>query len=432
MKIFISILAILITTFAQAQDAIKKVIVENYYISDANDATDTTGGLLVAGSNTYRIFIQLEKGYKLTAIYGDVKHQLKISSTANFFNNTDRGKTFAKDISKSNYSSNTTALDTWLTLGQTTKNSTKTYFGILKSQDTDGSFIGGVNNDAGLLKNNDSYAGIPITNADGMETMDTLPTNWVNNGIIDVLSGADSTIFGSIKAGNQFISNNAILRNSGVSGVNSDSNQILVAQLTTKGEISFELNIEVLSPTGTAIKYVAQSSSDSADAKHSGWLKYPFDCGCKDPRYFEYNSEYICADNSACHNKIVCGCMDPVACNFDPNANLNIQALCCYPGSCADRDISLVCPKLVSDNKKMIIFPSPAGNHITVETNVDNYADIKVEVYNSYGKMEFEKSFGKQSGDISQDLNISAMEPGIYMIHLLIGNSILSKTFIKL
>lgn len=41
---------------------LQKVIVEKYYISDANDATDTLGGGLSAGSTTYRIYVDLVPG----------------------------------------------------------------------------------------------------------------------------------------------------------------------------------------------------------------------------------------------------------------------------------------------------------------------------------------------------------------------------------
>ena len=54
-----------------------------------------------------------------------------------FFNNKQYGETFAKDILKTKYGKNTVALDTWLTLGQTTRTQAKTYFGVLKSEDDD-------------------------------------------------------------------------------------------------------------------------------------------------------------------------------------------------------------------------------------------------------------------------------------------------------
>ncbi|MEI8203352.1 MAG: T9SS type A sorting domain-containing protein [Bacteroidota bacterium] len=434
MKKIIFLLALIITIHVQAQDAIKKVIVETYYISDANDASDTTGGMLEVGSKTYRIYIQMTPGCKLKKIYGDVNHALKISSTENFFNNTDRGKSFGKDINKNYYQNNTTAVDSWLTIGQTTKNGSPTYFGVLKSLDNNGSFIGGVYNDKGLLTNNTSAMGLPLTVADGMDTMSAIPSNWLDNGFVDLVSGVDSTIFGSAKAGNEFNSNNAYLQNSGVSGVFPDSNQVLVAQLTTKGDISFELNVELLNPNGsTTSKYVAVQGSDSLDTHHSGWLKYPFECGCTDPNYFEYSSEYACSDQSACHTKIVFGCMDPLSCNYNPLANFNLTSLCCYPGNCGDRDISLVCPLLPQEKAmRMNLFPSPASNQITIQANVNDYQDARIVVYNSFGKIEFENKLGSVTGDITHDLNISKLEQGIYMVRMYIGNSVLNKTFIKL
>ncbi len=423
----------LIATYAQAQDAIKKVIVETYYVSDANDATDTTGGLLEIGSKTYRIYVQLTPGYKLKKVYGDVNHALKISSTENFFNNTDRGKSFGKDINKNYYQNNTTAVDTWLTIGQTTKSGSPTYFGVLKSFDNNGSFIGGTHNDKGLLINNASVMGLPLTLADGMDTMSAVPSNWLDNGFVDLISGVDSSVFGSTKAGNEFISNNAYLQNSGVSGVHSDSNQVLVAQLTTKGDISFELNVELLNPDGTSTKYVAVQGLDSLDSHHSGWLKYPFECGCKDPDYFEYNSEYACSDQSACQTLIVFGCMDPLSCNYNPLANYNLASLCCYPGNCADRDISLVCPSLSQEKTmSMNLFPSPASNQITIQTTVNDYEDARIVVYNSYGIIEFDNKLGSVAGDITHELNISKLEQGVYMVRMYIGNSVMNKTFIKL
>jgi len=66
MKKIILIIAFFTTIFTQAQNAIKKTIIETYYVSDENDASDTTGGKIEKGSKTYRIFIQMNPGCKLT------------------------------------------------------------------------------------------------------------------------------------------------------------------------------------------------------------------------------------------------------------------------------------------------------------------------------------------------------------------------------
>jgi hypothetical protein len=55
MKIILILILTFYFAYANAQDAIKNVIVETYYVSDANDATDTTGGILEPGSKTYSI-----------------------------------------------------------------------------------------------------------------------------------------------------------------------------------------------------------------------------------------------------------------------------------------------------------------------------------------------------------------------------------------
>ena len=437
-KVIIFIVALFTLAGIQAQNAIKNVSVETYYVSDAQDATDTTGGGLALGSKTYRIYIQMSAGCQLMKVYGDANHALKIMSTAPFFNNKDRGKTFGKDINKSNYANNTAALDTWLTLGQTTKTSANTYFGVLKSKDTDGSFVGGTNNDGGsaslatgLLTNNDIQAGMPLTQADGMMLMTTLPSNWSDFGFADMASGADSTIFGSVKEGNAFISNNAYLQNSGVEGVASNDNTVLVAQLTTTGDITFELNVEIKELDGTISKYVA-SGPIAADENQSPYLKYPPDCGCMDAAFMEYSDMYVCSVPDSCKTRIVLGCTDPLSCNYNPDANVNVPALCCYPGNCADRDISLVCPELGQEFRgKIKLFPNPANEQITVETSLIDNVETKFVVYNCFGKIEIERNLGTVTGDISQEISIANLKPGIYLVRMCTDNSVTSNRFIK-
>jgi hypothetical protein len=446
MKNILILVFTLLVAFANAQEAIRKVIVETYYVADGNDATDTTGGKLESGYKTYRVYIQMKPGCKLLSLYGGADNALKISSTSAFFNNIDFGKSFGKDFNKSNYSKNTTAIDTWLTLGQTTKKAASTYFGILKSQDTDGSFIGGVYNDggsaevaAGLLTNNDPEAGIPLTVADGMDTLANVESNWVSHGFIDLVSGEDSTIFGSVKTGSEFISYDAFLSNTGVMGVNADSNQVLVAQLTTKGEISFELNVKVYDPEaayGYNTYYVARgvdtiNESDKSITSVSSFLKYPASCGCNDPNFLEYNKQYVCGNMDSCKTRIVLGCTDTNACNYDPAANYNIQYLCCYPGKCYDRDISLACP---SDDPilRLDIYPNPAVSQTTIKAgSVIEDKETWYIVYNYSGKVVLEKSLGKINGIISDELDLANFEPGLYLVRLYSGTSTDSRMFIK-
>lgn len=436
----ISLLLLLILP-ATVHAQLEKVFVETYYISDANDATDTIGGYLAPGTTTYRIYIDLAKGSKLQKLYGDANHALRISSTDTFFNNKSDGQSYGKDFSKNRLLENTVALDTWITLGQTTRNSSRTYFGVPKTYDDDGSIIGGTNNDGGsaaimygLLANNNSLAGIPLTTNDGMDTMINLPSSWGDYGIYDILTQTDSTIFGSLIPGNEFLSYNAGLQNSGVMGVNPDSNHVLIAQLTTKGTLSFELNIEVVDSTGDVIKYVANDSILLSDETLSRYLTYPYEerCGCPDAHYLEYIDDRDCDDMNMCHSLIVFGCLDSSACNYNPDANYNIPSLCCYPGFCNDRDLSVVCPEPGANRSSTLfaLYPNPVHDHLNLEIK---YTSGKASyiIYNSYGRKIMNADFNGIAESSSQGINISDLETGLYIIHWFDGDDFQSSTFLK-
>ncbi|MEI7801218.1 MAG: T9SS type A sorting domain-containing protein [Bacteroidota bacterium] len=404
---------------------VKNVIVEKYYISDANDATDTTDGrVLQQGSITYRIYVQLQPGCKLRKIYGDANHALKIMSTDTFYNNIDRPNAyFGYLINNLWFSGNPTlALDSWLTLGLGAKN----YSGILKSEDTDGtSIVGGM---GGLLLNNDANAGVRLTDADGLVYDTVTLGTWLDDGFKDI-SNVDTSIFGSVNSGTAFISNSAYLQqNSGVDGGNA-SNKILVAQLTTNGELTFELNIEIIDTLGNTIKYVANGDTLLADEKISPFLKYPPECGCTDANYLEYNEAYGCLNPDSCKNRIVFGCMDPQACNYDPSANYNIQSLCCYPGYCNDRDIAIVCPDLTQ--KRLELYPNPANDEMTLEISSDLSEDINYFIYDAFGRLLMEKSSAVKKGISQLKVDVSNLQTGVYMIRLSKDGTSEGKMFMK-
>jgi hypothetical protein len=419
---------------------ISNLIVETYYISDALDATDSTNyyaepaypmPVLPAGSKTYRIYIELEPGSRLKKIYGDVSHTLKISSTQNFYNNIDRPTAyFGYNINKNWFGSNPTiALDSWLTLGL----GERVNSGTLKTKDTDGSFISGT----GLLNNTDASAGIPITAADGFTPAPATIPIWSDYGFRDNISGGiDTTVFGTVNNGAEFISNDAFLQqNTGEIGAASDSNKVLVAQLTTLGDISFELNVVLIEPGSSGpieVSYVAKLASGETNTntlKVSPHLTYPPVCGCTDPHFLEYSSAFACGNSDSCQTLIKFGCMDMMACNYDETANFNIPSLCCYPGYCNDRDITVVCPALNDPLKNFNLYPNPALSVLTFNISPDNAKEVKCFIYNSVGKLVQEKNLGFIAG--TYQLDISELNTGVHLFRIFTGDFSQSKIFLK-
>ncbi len=232
---------------------LENIIVETYYVSDANDATvNDLGGELPVGSVTRRIYVDMLPGYKLQAIYGLPNHELRIATSTLFFNNIDRGAatpTYTKNQAKDN----TVMLDTWVTVGAACSGN----FGVLKSAD-DG-VATNTNND-GVLQNNAPTAGIPLTQQDGLLLVTGLSPQPVTSLGID----AQLALFDAENAGpvfSTFDGSWAALQ--GAVGPNSETNQVLIAQITTDGTLTFELNIQIGTPEGGVERYVASNPVDA-------------------------------------------------------------------------------------------------------------------------------------------------------------------------
>jgi hypothetical protein len=440
----ISILFLFLLSYFAANAQLEKVLVEKYYITDQNDATDITGGSMAPGTTTYRIYVDMLPNTRLKSVYGATDHPLVFESTLPFYNHATDGQSYAKEFLKNRYSEGLVALDTWLTLGQTTKTQAgKTYFGIPKDSDTDGSFIGGTYNDggsaalaSGLLINTDSQMGLSLTTADGMDTMVAIPSAWLTLGLVDIATGQDTTIFGSVQQGTTLISEQFLLQNSGVQGKDPLENQVLIAQLTTSGELSFELNLELevlLNGTWQTKKYVARDTVLQNDESYNAYLTYPFLCGCNDPDFLEYSPAFACLEDGSCITPVIMGCMDTNACNYDGSVNVNVPGLCCYPGSCGGRDIALVCPELWEDNFEIAMFPNPTEGNVTLSAN-GNFLNKQISwtLNNAFGISVQSQAFeATLSDNIMIDLDLSAQQAGVYFLEFTVGDLKKSEILIK-
>ena len=227
--------------------ALEAIIVERYYYSDAQDASDEDGGELVEGSFTYRVFADMKPGYNVNAVFGNDRNLLLIKSSTAFFNNEDRGEETGDAIDNTRLGDNTVALDSWVTIGA----ASDIHLGVLKEDDTDGSIVGGTNNDGGsegiaggLLVNDNEAAGIPLTTADGLEDIGSSLSVSKSPGLaLDMF--ADENSEDSLKVG-------------GVEGEGGDTwfvpegvwvddgeNLVMLGQFTTDGTLTFCMNVQV-------------------------------------------------------------------------------------------------------------------------------------------------------------------------------------------
>lgn len=232
-----------------SQNGLEKIIVEKYYIAKAVDSDGSVGALPV-GSTTYRVYVDMLPGYRFQALYGNADHTLKINSSNSFFNNEDRGATTANAIASTQLKNNTVALDSWFSVGA----SAGGQFGVLKSEDNDGKNLLTLNS---LLKNNEAAMGIPLTTQDGNMTVTGKQPEAVTFVGIDPSGGIfDATS----QQGNSFQTNDgAISSLNGATGPTAE-NRVLIGQFTTNGLFTFELNIQIGTPTpGVSEKYVASN-----------------------------------------------------------------------------------------------------------------------------------------------------------------------------
>ncbi|MBL7981017.1 MAG: T9SS type A sorting domain-containing protein [Flavobacteriales bacterium] len=435
-KLF-SALLLLCSLTGMAQNAIENVVVEVYYVSDANDASDETGGGLPTGSKTYRVYIDLCDGCSLRAVYGDDNHEIKITSTEPFFNHADRGRTFGHLVQNGALDEGTTAVDSWLAMGAASNQKR----GVLKVDDTDGSIVGGSNNDGGsalvpggLLVNADAAAGVPLVERDGLVALAAGGTAAPPN--FNVAGDDPATVFDNTTVSGSFTSFNMRMACSvpGVVGA-TDENRVLVAQLTTLGELSFCLNVEIQLPNGTVAKFVCSDDVLLPDETANGLLAYPPQCGCTDPDFLEYDPTAGCDDGS-CLTAIVFGCLDSLACNYDPTANFNVSQLCCYgPTNCNGLDVSLVCPTVGvhdqdSDLVQITARPNPFSDAVFIDFGQPAAGAIGYVLVDRTGRTI--RSGGVVlSGQEGWTLGLADIATGVYFLRVEERNAVRSVVIVK-
>ena len=233
-----------------AQDGLEGIIVEKFYVSTkADNAGKMHSGDLPKGSVTYRVYVDMKPGYRFQAAYGSPTHPLIIQSSENFFNHIEAGRIHANIVPERAYKKNISLLDSWLSIGACGEG----HLGILKEYDDTlrDEFIVF---EKGYFRNKKKIT--PLYEKDGMKRAVSLPFPTIFQ--MDSLS----FVLGSATLSNKLKLTDGAWACMGRGSVGVDSlstNCVLIAQLTTRGSLSFELNLLIGAPNGTSQKYVARN-----------------------------------------------------------------------------------------------------------------------------------------------------------------------------
>ena len=250
LKFLAVIIAVLLDFRGFTQDGLEGIVVEKFYVSTkADNAGKLYSGDLPEGSVTYRIYVDLKPGYRFQAAYGSPQHPLVIESTENFYNHLENGNIQPNIIPERTYKKNIALLDSWLSAGACAEG----HLGILKEYDDTISdkFIGF---EKGYFKG--KKKSVPLYELDGMKRSAVLPVPTFFQ--MDFLS----KVIGTTTSDKRIYSDNGAWAALGKGAVGADSlstNCVLIAQLTTVGELSFELNLLIGAPNGSSQKYVARN-----------------------------------------------------------------------------------------------------------------------------------------------------------------------------
>ena len=240
---------------AASAQGLEGIIVERYYQANAADAQYTVDQgytyPLAEGAVTYRVYVDMAAGYKFVQMFGTATQNLVFGTTTSFYNDENYDSQAAPTTSALNTKKHTAMLDSWITAG----GAAASKVGVPKDEDTDGSIANP--QPQGILGNTlGGCFGLQITGATGKDGMVVSSgTTYTTPNVL----GMSGSILNALVAGNSLssitVTNGSIAALGGIVGATS-TNKVLVGQFTTSGSFTFSLNVQLLSPTGTAVNYV--------------------------------------------------------------------------------------------------------------------------------------------------------------------------------
>ncbi len=434
--------------------ALEGVIVERYYVANENDASDEDGSAqLVPGSVTYRVFLDMKDGYEFQYLSGEVGHAITFNTTTSFFNNEDRGETWADALNDIHLDKNTVAIDSWLAVGA----ASDAHWGVLKSDDPDGAQDGVLfPNDGGsnavpdgLLTNDDPFAGIPLTDADGLMAVDSAPPTTTSLGDFPECFNT---------SGSSFTSENFGLGVLGSVPCPTPGNKMLIGQFTTDGIFSFCLNIWLRIPDSlvcddcpTQLRYFpillpADTTGLEGDYRFAFaplcWSsdQQTVDClgvpggsalpgsSCDDGIAATMNDVY---DNACvCVGEDCLGVLGGTALPGQPCDDGN-------PDSMNDTwQDGCLCEGAIGINENastlVSIHPNPVSDLLRVRLEQATGEAVSLTLRNALGEQLIQRSLGPVSGTRSEVIDLSSLAGGLYFIEVAVGDAVHVERITKL
>ena len=259
-KIFVLFLSA--NSFAQGLEGI---VVEKYYQANSADvAAHATNGTvtapLISGATVYRVYANLATNYKLTNVWGDATHPLTVTTTTKFFNDAN-GVDVMSGVSTNSWNTNTTALDSYLSIGQVATGKQ----GVLKTEDTDGTIL----TSTSLLLNDPAGCfGSPINGSGGKDGMMTAANTAYSNLGVPTLNVFQHD-FAQSSNGQTFTMNGGSLFSQSFTAGPTSTNHVLIGQFTTDGVLTFALNIQIKNMLTNAVEVYVPATPGSGEQAFS-------------------------------------------------------------------------------------------------------------------------------------------------------------------
>ena len=184
--------------------------------------------------------------HQLQVVYGAEHHALEITTTTEFHNDHENGTKYGDQVNADRLNNFPLAIDSWLTMGAASDH----HVGVPQALDTDGSIL----ECPPYSKDhsdpvNTMYRTVPLCVRDGLLARDRIP-EVVNFRM-------DPSYLHRIRGSTLRTIDGAWAVLGGTNGF-TERNTILIAQLSTTGELSFQLNLQIRTPDGEVVNYVAK------------------------------------------------------------------------------------------------------------------------------------------------------------------------------